>query len=92
MYINRKHSCKLCKLHKLELVLIEVPRRIPKRNHLIVECIDRHRDNNIHDCDTIYLRPLFQKLSEELSKYIFLLDDFSIDLLKFNSCNSVCNF
>ena len=42
--------------------------------------------------NTNYLRPLLQILSKESSKNIFLLGDFNIDLPKFNSCSSICNF
>ena len=63
-----------------------------KRTNIIVGCIYRHPDNNIDDFNKNYLRPLLQKLSKESSENIFLLGDFNIDLLKFNSCSSVCNF
>ena len=42
--------------------------------------------------NTNYLRPLLQVLSIESSKNSFLLSDFNIGLLKFNSCSSTCNF
>ena len=96
LYINRKHSykirkdLKLYKPHKIESVFVEVI--MPKRTNIIVGCIYRHPDNNIDEFNTNYLRPLLQKLSKESSKNIFLLGDFNIDLLKFNSCSSVCNF
>ena len=61
-------------------------------NNIIFGCIYRHSDNDTDDFNTIYLRLLLQKLPKELSKNIFLLGDFNIVLLKFNSCNSVCNF
>ena len=65
---------------------------MPKRTNIIVGCIYTHPDNNIDDFNTNYLRPLLQKLSKESSKNVFLLGDFNIDLLKFNSCSSICNF
>ena len=65
---------------------------MPKRTNVIVECIYRHPDNNIDDFNTNYRRLLLQKLTKEWSKNIFLLGDFNIDLLKFNSCISICNF
>ena len=40
----------------------------------------------------ITLRPILHKLSKESSKKVFLLGDFNIDLLKFNSCSLICNF
>ena len=96
LYINRKHSykiqkdLKLYKPHKIESVFIEVI--MPKRTKIIVRYIYRHPDNNTDDFNTNYLRPFLQKLSKELSKNVFLLGDFNIDLLKFNSCSSICNF
>ena len=63
-----------------------------KRTNIIVGCFYRHPDNNIDDFNTNYLRPLLQKLSQKSSKNIFLFGEFNIDLLKFNSCSSVCNF
>ena len=96
LYINRKHSykirkdLKLYKPHKIESVFVEVI--MPRRTNIFVGCSYRHPDNNIDEFNTNYLRPLVQKLSKESSKNIFLLGDFNIDLLKFNSCSSVCNF
>ena len=42
--------------------------------------------------NTNYLRPLLQVLSIESSKNSFLLGDFNIGLLKFNSCSSTSKF
>ena len=95
-YIKRKHSytvrkeLKLYKPHKIESVFVEVI--MPKITNIIVGCIYRHPDDNIDDFNTNCLRPLLQKLSKESSKIFFLLGDFNIDLLKFNSCSSICNF
>ena len=53
LYINRKHSykirkdLKLYKPHKIESVFVEVI--MPKKTNIIVGCIYRHPDNNIHD-------------------------------------------
>ena len=96
LYINSKHSykirkdLKLYKPHKIESVFVEVI--MPKKTNIIVGCIYRHPDNNIDDFNSNYLRPILHKLSKESSKKIFLLGDFNIDLLKFNSCSSICNF
>ena len=96
MYINRKHSykirknLKLYKPHKIESVSIKLI--IPKRTNIIVGCISKHLDNNTNGFITKNLRSLLQKLSKELSKKFFWLGDFYIDLLKFNSCSSICNF
>ena len=96
LYINREHSykirkdLKLYKPHKIESVFVEVI--MPKKTNIIVGCIYRHPDNNIDDFNSNYLRPILHKLSKESSKKFFLLGDFNIDLLKFNSCSSICNF
>ena len=62
-----------------------------KRTNMIVEYIYRHTEDNMDDFNANYLSPLFQKLSTESSKNIFLLSDFNIDLLKFNSSSSIYN-
>ena len=93
---NRKHlykiqkDYKLYKPHKIDSVFVEVI--MPKRTNIIFRCIHRHPDNNTDHFNTNYRRSLLQKLSEESSKNVFLLGDFNIDFLKFNSCNSICNF
>ena len=60
--------------------------------NLIVGCIYKHphMDNNVFN--ETYISPLLQKLSKEASKNIFLLGDFNIDLLKFETCPSACSF
>ena len=65
---------------------------MPKKTNIIVGCIYRHPDNNIDDFNSNYLTPILHKLSKESSKNFFLLGDFNIDLLKFNSCSSICIF
>ena len=95
LYINREHSykirkhLKLYKPHKIESVFVEVI--MPKRTN-VVRCICRHPDNNTDGFNSNYLRLILQKLSKQLSKFFLLLGDFNIDLLKFNSCSSICNF
>ena len=96
LYTNRKHSykirkdLKLYKPYKIESVFVEVI--MPKKTNMIVGCIYRHPDSNIDDFNSNYVRPILHKLSKESSKKIFLLGDFNIDLIKFNSCSSICNF
>ena len=65
---------------------------MPKGTNIIFGCIYRHADNNTDDFNINYLRPLLEKLSKKLSKNIFLLGGFNIELLKFNSFSSICNF
>ena len=96
LYIIRKHSykirknLKLYKPHKIESVFIKLI--IPKRTNILVGCISKYPDNNTNGFITKNLRSLLQKLPKELSKRFFWLGDFYIDLLKFNSCSSICNF
>ena len=85
-----RKDLKLYKPHKIESVFVEVI--MPKKTNIIVGCIYRHADNNIDDFNSNYLRPILHKLCKESSKKFFLLGDFNIDLLKFNSCSSICNF
>ena len=96
MYINRKNSYKikkekkLYKPHKIESVFVEVI--MPKRTNNIVGWIYRHPDNNIDNFNINYLRRLLQKLYKESPKKNCFTQCFDIDLLKFNSCSSICNF
>ena len=92
-YINRKHlykirkDLKLYKPHKIESIFVEVI--MPKKTNIIVGSIYRHPDNNTDDFNPNYLRSILHKLSKESSKKHFLLGEFNIDLLKFNSCSSI---
>ena len=96
LYINKKHAYKLCNDliiycdSELESVFIEVI--LPKTSNLIVGCIYRHPNMNIESFNDNYLAPLLDKLSKESNKKIFLLGDFNIDLLKFDTSNKVSNF
>ena len=71
-------------LHKVESVFVEVI--MPKRTNVFVGCIYRHL--------IIILLILTQIMlaSQESSKKLFLLCDFNIGLLKFNSCSSISIF
>ena len=75
LYINREHSYKIRKHLKLykphKIESVFVEVIMPKRTN-IVRCICRQPDNNIDGFN---------------SNYLFLLGDFNIDLLKFNSCS-----
>ena len=96
LYMKRKRSykirkdLKLYKPYKIEYVFVESI--MPKRTNVIVWCIYRHSDNDTDDFNTNYQRSLLQKLSKGSSKKFFLLCDFNIDLLKFNSYSSIFNF
>lgn len=48
--------------------------------------------DNIDDFNKIYSRALPQKIVLRILMMMTLLGDSNIDLLIFNSCNSVCNF
>ena len=76
-------------LIKLNLFFVKVI--MPKKAN-IVGCIYRHTQiiiliilTQVRD----YYYSILQKLSKESPKKIFLVGDFNIDLLKFNSCSSI---
>ena len=59
---------------------------------MIVGCIYKHPTLQINDFKSDFTFPLLLKLQKESSKRIFLLDDFNIDLLKYELSDSVNNF
>ena len=54
-----------------------------KKSNKIIGAIYRHLSMDLDEFNDIYLNPLLDKISME-SKSIFLLDDFNVDLLKYD--------
>ena len=67
----------------LESVFIEII--CPNTSNLITGCIYKHPILHIGDFNSNFISPLLHKLSKESSKQTFLLGDFNIDLLKYES-------
>ena len=77
-------------LGKLESVLIEVI--CPNTSNAIIGCIHKHPMLHIGGFNRNYISTLLRKLSKESSKQIFLLGDFNIDLLKYESSELINSF
>ena len=75
---------------KLESVFIELI--CPNTSNLIIGFIYTHSILHIDDFNSNHISPLLHKLSKETSKQIFLLGDFNIDLLKYESSQIVNSF
>ena len=75
---------------ELESIFIEII--LPKKSNLVIGCVYRHPSMSIDNFNKNFLTPLLEKLSKEPNKTIFLLGDFNIDLLKFDSCNNTKSF
>ena len=85
---------------KLESIFIEIV--CPKSSNIIVGCIYKHPSlqvNNftndiiqVNNFTNDIIRSLLEKLNKESSKKIFLLGDFNIDLLQYETSEPVINF
>ena len=86
LYINKRLSYHLREdlniyiPGKSELIFIEIV--CPKSSNIIVGCIYKHPSLQINNFTNDILLPLSGKFNKEISKKIFLLVDFNIDLLK----------
>ena len=92
LYI-KKYLCKpgnglnIYKSHHLESIFVEVI--LPKRPNIIIGCIYRHSSMDICIFNHHYLNPLLEKLSKENDKKVFLVGDFNIDLLNFDTSEHI---
>ena len=77
-------------LGKLESILIEVI--CPNTSNAIIGWIHKHPMLHIGGFNSNYISALLRKLSKESSKQIFLLGDFNIDLLKYESSELINSF
>ena len=86
LYINKRLSYHLREdlniyiPGKSESIFIEIV--CPKSSNIIVGCIYKHPSLQINNFTNDILLPLSGKFNKEISKKIFLLVDFNIDLLK----------
>ena len=65
---------------------------MPRHNSVIVGCIYRHPNMQLNEFNEGFLSELHIKLSKERKKYILLLGDFDIDLLKKDENSDSANF
>ena len=69
------------KSNELESTFIEILN--PKKSNIIFDCIYKHLSVDLNDFNTNYQNNLLDKVSKE-QKSVFLLGDFSINLLNYN--------
>ena len=96
LYINNRLSRKtriylqIYPSGRLELESIEV--NCPKTSNLIIGCIYQHPTLHIEEFNSIYVFPLLPKPSKEFYLQTFLLNDFNIELLKYESSGLANSF
>lgn len=95
IYISKKYrytkreDIKIYKSKLLESVFVEVTPNKGKR--IVVGCIYRHPSMSITEFNEDYITPLLEKLSNE-NKDLVLMGDYNIDLLKYDTIDSVTEF
>ena len=82
-----RNDLNIYKSHHLESIFVEVI--LPKRPNIIIGCIYRHSSMDICIFNDHYLNPLLEKLSKENDKKVFLVGDFNIDLLNFDTSEHI---
>ena len=75
---------------KLESIFIEIV--CPESSNIIVRCIFKHPSLHVNNFTNDIKLSLFEKLNKENSKKIFLLGNFNIDLLQYETSEPVNNF
>ena len=75
-----RNDLSIYKPTELESSFIEISN--PKRSNIIIGCIYRHPNMDLDEFNDNYLNTLLDKVSKE-KKFVFLLGDFSVDLLKY---------
>ena len=95
LYIANHLSYKCCnalniyKKNELESTFIEIVNL--KKSNIIVEVIYRHPSMDLADFNCNYLNKLSENISKE-QKSIFLLGDFTVNLLNYNEHNQANEF
>ena len=64
----------------------------PKSSNIIVGCIYNHPSLHVNNFTNDIILSLLEKLNKGKSKKIFLLGDFNIDLLQYETSKPVNNF
>ena len=62
---------------------------LPKKNNIFVGCIYKHPSMDIYSFSDHFVNPLLKNLSKEQNKKIFLMRDFNIDLLSFDTSHNI---
>ncbi len=85
---NEREDLKIC-TNEFEAVWVEIVNK--KSKNVIIGCTYRHpHDYNIEDY-SIYMQNCFNKINRE-NKEVYLLGDFNIDLLQYESKNKYQQF
>ena len=91
LYVSDKHSyherqdLQVYKAKELESIFIEIDQQ--KGKNIIVGCIYRHPNMSVEEFNKSHLTNLLRKLKkEQKSKDIYLMGDFNINLINYNSC------
>ena len=97
IYVSDKHSFKerldlqIYKSRELESTFVEID--IPSGKNVIVGCIYRHPDMSVVEFNNVYLMNLLKKLKkEQKSKEIYLMGDYNINLINYDSCEYAQEF
>ena len=77
-------------LGKFESIFIEIV--CPKSSNIIVGCIYKRLSLQVNNFTNDIILSLLEKLNKENSKKIFLLGNFNIDLLQYETSEPVINF
>ena len=84
-----RNDLKMCKLKELESIFIEIISK--KGKNTIAGCIYKHPKLAIDEFDNHFLSPMLEKVSFE-NKEVFLMGDFNIDLLNYESNQETADF
>ena len=96
LYISNKLSYKnrndlqMYKAKQLESSFIEIINT--DSPNIIVGCIYKHPSMSIEEFTEDFIETLFQAISKERNKKVYLMGDFNIDLLKTNDHRNTSNF
>ena len=96
LYINKRLSyhprndLNICMRGKVKSIFIEIV--CPKSSNIIVGCIYKHPSLQVNNFTNDIILSLLGKLNKENSKNIFLFSDFNIDLLQYETSETVNNF
>ena len=86
---NCRNDLNIYKNNKLKPTFIEIAN--PKNTNVIVGVIYRHPSMDLTDFNITYLSKLLENISKE-KKSIYLLGDFSVNLLNYNEHNQINEF
>ena len=90
MVYKRRPDLEMYKKNQLESTFVEIINE--GSSNAIVSCIYRHPCMPLNEFNEDFLQPLFEKLSTEHNKKIYLMGDFNVDLLKVDQHSNSSTF